>query len=209
MNLDEAIYHSRHTLLDILDKRGYNVTPFRKFGPEEAKACAESFPENYPALDFTVTHKEDQAKKIAVFYPGTRLNQTLRVNNFLTTVFNNITDSTEVICMLTDPTTEELHSAVAYKQWVLNKRRVSFFWINHLVINPTEHVFVPRHEKVPDAEVADLLKTLRAKASQLPLIRFHTDMQARCLGLIPGDIVKITRPSPSAGEYIVYRVCSP
>ncbi len=209
MNLDEAIYHSRHTLLDILDERGYEVTPYRKFGPAEAKACAEDYPNNYPALGFSVTHKEDKAKQIAIVYPGSRLNQTLRVNNFLQSVFSEYPETTEVICMITDPTTEELHSAVAYQQWVLNKRRISFFWIHHLVINPTKHMFVPRHEKVSDAEVPELLKQLRAKASQLPLIRFHTDMQARCLGLLPGDIVKITRPSPSAGEYIVYRVCSP
>jgi DNA-directed RNA polymerase subunit H (RpoH/RPB5) len=34
-------------------------------------------------------------------------------------------------------------------------------------------------------------------------------MVARILGLLPGDIVKILRPSPSAGEYISYRICSP
>lgn len=209
MNLDEAIYHSRHTLLDILDKRGYNVMPFRKFGPAEAKVAAENFPNNYPALDFIVAGKDNAEKKVAVVYPSQRLNQTTRVSLFLGSISNTYDKDTEIICMITDPTTEELHSAMVYKEWLLNKRKVSFFWVNHLVINPMEHVFVPRHEKVPSEEVPALLKQLRAKSSHLPIIRFHTDMQARCLGLLPGDIVKITRPSPSAGEYIVYRVCSP
>ena len=43
----------------------------------------------------------------------------------------------------------------------------------------------------------------------LPVIRFHEDIIGRILGLIPGSIVKITRPSPSAGEYVLYRVCVP
>jgi DNA-directed RNA polymerase subunit H (RpoH/RPB5) len=34
-------------------------------------------------------------------------------------------------------------------------------------------------------------------------------MIARVMGLAPGDIVKITRPSPSAGEYVSYRICVP
>jgi DNA-directed RNA polymerase subunit H len=72
-----------------------------------------------------------------------------------------------------------------------------------------KHVLVPPHEKVAPAEVTELLKSMYAKKSQLPLIRFHEDPIARLLGLVPGDVVKITRPSPTAGECIMYRVCVP
>jgi hypothetical protein len=69
---------------------------------------------------------------------------------------------------------------------------------------------VPKHEKVPAEEHTALLEKMFLKnKTQLPLIRFHADMQARYLGIVPGDIVKITRPSPSAGEYIGYRLCTP
>ena len=44
---------------------------------------------------------------------------------------------------------------------------------------------------------------------QFPLIRYHEDPISRVIGAVPGDILKITRPSPTAGEYIVYRVCVP
>ena len=40
-------------------------------------------------------------------------------------------------------------------------------------------------------------------------IKFHVDPIARCIGAVPGDIIKITRPSASAGEAIIYRVCAP
>jgi DNA-directed RNA polymerase subunit H (RpoH/RPB5) len=53
------------------------------------------------------------------------------------------------------------------------------------------------------------LKQTYAKKTQFPLNVFHQDIQARILGLVPGDIVKITRPSPSAGYYVEYRVCAP
>jgi DNA-directed RNA polymerase I, II, and III subunit RPABC1 len=41
---------------------------------------------------------------------------------------------------------------------------------------------------------------------QLPII-LKTDAMAKYLGLKNGDIIKITRVSPTAGEYVVYRCC--
>ena len=60
---------------------------------------------------------------------------------------------------------------------------------------------IPAHKILADNKI-------KSKAN-LPLIKYHEDMIARILALTPGDIVKITRPSPSAGEYISYRVCVP
>ena len=208
MNLDEAIYQSRINLLNILERRGYNVAPFRKFGPEEVRACTENYPANYAALNLTIDHATDENKKVAIFYPSNRLNQSLRVNSFLASEVESLPTTTEVIVMVQDPPNEELHSMVAYKQF-LEKRRIGFYCIYHLVINPFEHVFVPRHEKIPDDEVPALLKRLRTTRPHLPIIRFHTDPIARYMGLVPGDVIKITRPSPSSGEYEVWNVCLP
>jgi DNA-directed RNA polymerase subunit H len=72
-----------------------------------------------------------------------------------------------------------------------------------------KHVLVPKHERVPVSEEQALLKENYAKKSQLPLIRYHEDPIARMIGLMPGDIVKIVRPSLTAGESVGYRVCVP
>lgn len=208
MNLDEAIYQSRMNLLTILEGRGYNVAPFRKFGPEEVRACTENGLQNYAALNLMIDHATDENKKVAVFYPSSRLNQSLRVLSFIDSEVDALPLTTEVIVMIQDPPNDELHSMIAYKQW-LNKRRIGFYCIYHLVINPFEHVFVPRHEKVADDEIPALMKRLRTTKAQLPIIRFHTDPIARYMGLVPGDVVKITRPSPSSGEYEVWNVCLP
>lgn len=120
--------------------------------------------------------------------------------------------TTEVIILLTAdnyPLSDSFHSK-ALTLWNTKKFRISFFLIDNLVTNPADHVLVPKHERVPLKEQEELLKKLYAhKKQQLPWIVFHLDMQARVLGLIPGDIVKITRPSPSAGYYTEYRVCAP
>jgi DNA-directed RNA polymerase subunit H (RpoH/RPB5) len=72
------------------------------------------------------------------------------------------------------------------------------------------HTLVPLHEVVPDSEHAELLVKYNMKSKlNLPMIKFHEDIIGRIIGLVPGSIVKITRPSVQAGEYIVYRVCVP
>jgi DNA-directed RNA polymerase I, II, and III subunit RPABC1 len=87
---------------------------------------------------------------------------------------------------------------------------VSFFQAHTIVNNPLEHVLVPKHELLPASEHAKFLADNKIKSkANLPLIKYHEDMIARIFALAPGDIVKITRPSPSAGEYISYRVCVP
>jgi DNA-directed RNA polymerase I, II, and III subunit RPABC1 len=119
--------------------------------------------------------------------------------------------TTEAIVMLVDDAhpLADVFTAASLNQWNNNKFRLSFFLVDQLVNNPAEHVLVPKHERVPAAEHTELLKQMYAKKAQFPLIVFHQDIQARILGLVPGDIVKITRPSPSAGYYVEYRVCAP
>lgn len=120
--------------------------------------------------------------------------------------------TTEVVVMLTAdnyPMSESFHSR-ALTLWNTKKLRISFFLVDNLVNNPAEHVLVPKHERVPLKDQEELLKQLYTlRKQQLPWIVFHVDIQARILGLVPGDIVKITRPSPSAGYYTEYRVCAP
>jgi len=114
------------------------------------------------------------------------------------------------VYMIQDSVSERVHSLVASHLWFKYKVRISFFCVYEIVVNPLEHVLVPRHEQVPTAEIPDLMKRIRiTEKSQLPLIRYHTDPIGRLIGLVPGDIVKISRPSPASGEYILYRACVP
>ena len=134
-----------------------------------------------------------------------------KIKQRLDTIFENLTldsTTTELIVVCIEPIAPNFH-AFAANQWANSKVRLRFFQAAAIVTNPMKHVLVPPHEKVPATEVPDLLKSMYAKKSQLPLIRFHEDPIARLLGLVPGDVVKITRPSPTAGECVMYRVCVP
>lgn len=82
------------------------------------------------------------------------------------------------------------------------------FEIRELLYNVSRHSLVPRHEVVRDpAEIDALMKQYRVRSkTQFPLI-LRSDPMARYLGVRPGELVRVTRPSPSAGEYVLYRAC--
>ncbi|MBS7643282.1 DNA-directed RNA polymerase subunit H [Candidatus Bathyarchaeota archaeon] len=67
-----------------------------------------------------------------------------------------------------------------------------------------EHELVPKHILLNKREVEELLKLYRIAPNQLPYI-LESDPAAKAIGAKPGDIVKIIRKSPTAGEAIAYR----
>ncbi len=70
--------------------------------------------------------------------------------------------------------------------------------------NIFDHELVPRHEVISEEERKWLFETFHVREDQLPKIK-DTDPAVKAIGAKPGDIVKITRKSVTAGEIIFYR----
>ena len=208
----DVLYHCRNTILDILEGRGFNVTPFRKFGPYEIGVMAAAGNEAFRMdLERTAEAAGDtgMVKCRVVFVQKVKL----RLNGFMSAITESEEEddvdpeTTELIVITLEPIVEAFHSIAATYMHKM-KLHVSFFQAHSIVNNPLKHVLVPKHELLPREKHDEFLKSIRAKSkSNLPFIRFHEDMIARIMALSPGDIVKITRPSPSVGVYVSYRVC--
>ena len=69
----------------------------------------------------------------------------------------------------------------------------------------SKHVLVPKHEVLTEEEAEKVLKKYNITKSQLPKILI-SDPMVKKIGAKVGDIIKITRKSPTAGESIFYRV---
>lgn len=68
-----------------------------------------------------------------------------------------------------------------------------------------DHVYVPKHEIMSKQEAEeDVLKKYNCKPTELPLI-FVNDPAIQELGVKPGDMIRITRQSPTAGTSLYYR----
>ncbi len=209
----DTTYRSRITLLNMLERSGYNVAPYRRFGPQEIEdmigpnAIGEALRMDLERLE------GDGPKKCVVVYRFQRQKQKIPtlMNELLG---EDVPDelrvdpkTTEVIVILYEPVVDTFHAA-ALNQWKKQKLRIRFFEARKIIIDPSSFAIVPKHEKMTSEETKALRKEYYLQSdAHHNWIRFHEDPQARWLGLVPGDVVKITRPSPSSGEYIVYRVC--
>jgi DNA-directed RNA polymerase subunit H (RpoH/RPB5) len=234
-SLQFILIESRKTVLDLLERRGYDTTQYRKFvGPELLKLV--NTPE---ALRMTMTHKDITDKNVVVDYVFANIKLAVGSGNFVESVLRTEEEATKskqtyisgvdpkttevVILYVGKETAEDREKASPYDKsaleaWMKHKLRIQFFPINRLVMNPLSHELQPKFEIVPQEQHKTLLKewyclneyqSEAANKAKFPVIKFHNDMAARCLGLVPLDIVKITSSSPTAGEYVKYRVCVP
>jgi DNA-directed RNA polymerase subunit H (RpoH/RPB5) len=213
------LIQSRATILDLLEDRGYDSKPFRKtVGPDLLKIA-----NNNAALRMKLTSKTDPNKFAIVQYEieksiknivgSMKYIQTLLSEDDDSSTLTNINpETTEVIVIFNEREVsddkESPFDKCSYEAWNKHKLKIQFFPIVRLICNPLKHILQPKFEIVPKEDHEALKKEWYiTNNSQFPVIRFHADMAARCLGLMPSDIVKITSYSPTGGEYVKYRIC--
>jgi len=224
----EKVFRSRQTLLDVLRDRGYDTTGAEKFGPDEIREALAAAP-NGKALEFTLKAREGVATPtptVRVYIFSIRLKQ--KLPGFLASLETPVgvapdassrqsdklgspvdPANTSIICLINEPVASVFNQA-SINVWNTRKLRLSFFFMDSFQMNPLRHYLVPPHEIVPKEQHEALMKSMYiTQKSQFPFIRYHEDPITRVIGSVPGDILKITRPSPTSGEYVVYRVCTP
>jgi len=76
--------------------------------------------------------------------------------------------------------------------------------IEKKVVEITNHTYQPKHEILSKTQANEILKKYNTKPSQLPYIMIN-DKGIADLDVRPGDIIKITRKSATAGESVYYR----
>ena len=68
-----------------------------------------------------------------------------------------------------------------------------------------KHKLVPDHNILSKTEANKIIKQLNIHQEQLPKIKID-DPIVKEIGAKPGDILKITRNSHTAGKFITYRL---
>jgi DNA-directed RNA polymerase subunit H (RpoH/RPB5) len=209
----DLILRSRPTIVEILHDRGYDTSAIPVMTPETLMKCATT---SGSLLTIHVNRREDglAEKDHAVVQYWVYAPCRLRIESELEKLFDTENpdainpETTEAIIILSEAFHDAFHLQAA-KQWAVRKAQISFFHLKNIISNPRHHMFVPPHRKLSNDEINALVKSLHLQSKyKLANIKYHVDMQARVLGLVPGSVVAIERPSESSGLAYVYRVCT-
>lgn len=82
---------------------------------------------------------------------------------------------------------------------------IEVFTYSELLVDITEHEYVPEHTVLTEEEKQALLKRYTVNEAQLPRMTID-DPISRYFGLTYGQVVKIIRKSNAAGRSVTYRV---
>uniref|UniRef100_A0A914I5T1 DNA-directed RNA polymerases I, II, and III subunit RPABC1 n=1 Tax=Globodera rostochiensis TaxID=31243 RepID=A0A914I5T1_GLORO len=208
---DEAetfkLWRVRKTVMQMCHDRGYLVTQ------DELDQTLDQFKDQFgdrPSerrpgrgeLTILVAHNDDPTDQMYVFFPDDPKIGIKTIKQICQQMQEqNITRAIIVVQNGMTPSAKQAIVDMAPK-YVLEH-----FLEAELMINITEHELVPEHVVMNNEEKAELLARYKLKENQLPRIQV-SDPVARYFGLKRGQVVKIIRPSETAGRYITYRICN-
>ncbi|KAL0029120.1 hypothetical protein WJX77_008322 [Trebouxia sp. C0004] len=194
--LDNAtrLFRVRKTCLEMLNDRGYLI------GQDDLEETRDIFTQKFSEepkrddLTLLAPKQEDPTDQMFVFFPNEDKVGVKTVKTYAERMKSEgVTRALMVVQANLTPFAKqavgEMHS----------KYHMEVFQELELLINITRHVLVPKHMLLDATEKKTLLDRYKVKDTQLPRIQ-HSDPVARYYGMQRGQVVRIVRPSETAGH---------
>lgn len=187
------LHRARKTVIEMIADRGYEISeeqiPFSEF----------SGLYHTGKIDIHVVNKD---KEVYVKFLTAYKTKPNSIRDMITEIKDEIFTKLHnnlIIVTLTKPNNTILKIKNEYTN-------IEFFWLNRLIINITQHQYVPKHELISKEEIPGIIKKFNlADIHQLPLID-RNDPVCRYYNFKSGNICKITRMDKISGISIIYRL---
>lgn len=202
----QVIYNSRKTLLSYLQTQGYSIEDYDEFSINEVLAMISN-----NQLDMLINEDttNEEKRKVYVKY---HLKKSLRpqyIDEFVEDLYNleNVLQKNDTLVVVSKDEPNDSLKKYLKQIYADDNIFVVILSLKRLQFNVLDHELVPKHRILNNEEHQVFLKKYNIRLpSQIPEIsRF--DPVALCIGLRPGSIVHITRPSKTAIKGDYYRYC--
>jgi DNA-directed RNA polymerase subunit H (RpoH/RPB5) len=229
------LYNARKNILELLAGQGYDIDGYKNFGVNEVNAMyahkqldmlVETKSSSSSSSSGKSKEKEGKNKPKKKAYIKFHLEKMLssgHINDLIEDLYvlgaggeigglGISTNANDTVLtekdMLVIVTKQEVKTMNQYlNQLFLQGRFIVLLSLDRLQFNILNHQYVPPHTILFKEELDEMMKKYNiGDKSQLPDISRY-DPVALAIGMRPGDVCKIDRPSKSAIHSTYYRVC--
>jgi len=200
------IYKSRKVVLELMKKQGYNVKDYANFSINEVNSMKQN-----NQLDMLLETNEDQPKKKKMYirYYLAKAIRPANIQEMIDDLFvltETLKKDDTLFVIIKDDPNETLVNELKHI-WETDGIFIVMQSIKRLQFNILDHVLVPEHIVMNDQEVQEVMRkyNINNKTEFPDISRF--DPVAQVIGLRPGQVCRIIRPSKTAITTNYYRVC--
>ncbi len=208
--LISEIFTSRQIILELMGKQGYNINDYANFSINEVNSMKQN-----NQLDMLLETKdevitnENPKKKIYIRYYLTGRPAAKNIREMIDDLFiltETLRKDDTLFIIIKDDPNETLINEIKHI-WEAEGVFIVIESIKRLQFNILNHVLVPQHRIMVESEVKEIIKKYNISDRSLfpDISRF--DPVARAIGLRPGNVCHIIRPSKTAIETNYYRIC--
>lgn len=198
-----SIYNARKNLLEILEERGFDVTPYSNFSINEIGIMLET-----NQLDMLL-EKSSTKKKIYVKFYVSKVLKTQNIYDMVEDLFHIesiLSKKDDFIIIAKDQPNDTLIQNVK-DIWMSDNIYISLLNIKRLQFNILKHELNPPHTKLTNEEKVEFMKKFNIlQESQIPDISYFSPVSL-VMGFRPGDVIHIKRKSRTSIETDFYRIC--
>jgi DNA-directed RNA polymerase I, II, and III subunit RPABC1 len=203
------IYKSRKIILELMKTQGYNIDEFSDFSINEVNTMFQNKQLDL-LLEQSEEHKDTHRKsKIYIRYYLAKKLSDKNIQEIIDDLFNLeeiLTKDDTLMIIIKDDINETLTNLLKHI-WETDGILIIIQSIKRLQFNILNHAIVPNHRILSYEEVNQVKIKYNIKDNtEFPDIsRF--DPVAQIIGIRPGQICEIIRPSKTAITGLYYRVC--
>ena len=209
-SLISSVYKSRSIILDLMKMQGYNVDEYEGFSVSEVNTMKTNNQLDMILEKNKVNAEEKRQSKIYIRYYLAKSLRPQNLQEMIDDLFNIeevLTKDDTLFIVVKDEVNETLSNALKHI-WEQERIFIVIQNLKRLQFNILKHVLVPPHRVLTVPETLQIRNKYNImNDNQFPDIsRF--DPVAQAIGIRPGQVCEILRPSKTAITAPYYRICN-